>query len=321
MTPDEREIISALGSVIMKTFCEQVPVVFLYGVYYDHRYSFALNTGPAILVPLGVLSVQYFQRRPAQRFTAGIILFGLLSATCLVIFETGELALYICLGMIEHIDTPLPEKRISTNNRIHSWSIASNAFETIPLVANDGLIIWRAWVIFSKTRWVLYTLVILWLMTAGAIIGASITFYLDTVSEILQYTGLGLTLGTNLLATSFIGYVLWGHRKVFKNLPPHLQGRSKVWNVLILLVETGFMYCVLQTIALNFDIHVPDPSVPAIQWSPSQISMDTVLMIYTMLSTMYPIVVAFMILGPSVMLGIHESAMSVTESQVNANFV
>ncbi|KAG6902041.1 hypothetical protein C0995_005251 [Termitomyces sp. Mi166 len=305
MTPDEREIISALGSVIIKTFCEQAPVVFLY----------------AILVPLGVLNLRYFLWRQTQKFTAGIILFGLLSATCLVVAETGELVLYIYLGMIEDIGTSLPEKRISTNNRIHSWNIVSNAFETIPLLANDGLIIWRAWVIFSKTRWALYTLVVLWLMTAGAILASSVTFYLGTIFNYLQYTGLGLTFGTNLIATSFIGYVLWSHRKAFNNLTPHFLGPNKVWNVLVLLFEMGFIYCMLQLIALNFDIKIPDPAVPAIQWSTSQIFMDIFLMVYAMFSTMYPILVALVIQGSSVMLGIHETATSITESQVDANVV
>ncbi|KAG6901235.1 hypothetical protein C0995_014900 [Termitomyces sp. Mi166 len=116
MTPDEREIIVALGSVILTTLREQIVIVLLY----------------AIFMPLGMLSLQGSVRIPARRTTACIMLLGALSATCLLIVETGELVLYIRLGMIENITTPLEDKRASTDDQIQPWSKAVSACQLIP---------------------------------------------------------------------------------------------------------------------------------------------------------------------------------------------
>ncbi|KAH0586715.1 hypothetical protein H2248_007930 [Termitomyces sp. 'cryptogamus'] len=117
MTPEEREIVTALGSVILGTFREQSIIVLLYGIF----------------IPLGVLCVHDFVRKPAHRKTACIMLFGALFATCLLIVETGQVVLYLRLGMIDNTATPLTDKRETTDIVIQPWSKAVSACQLVPV--------------------------------------------------------------------------------------------------------------------------------------------------------------------------------------------
>ncbi|KAG5732415.1 hypothetical protein E4T56_gene11317 [Termitomyces sp. T112] len=299
MTPEEREIVTALGSVILGTFREQSIIVLLYGIF----------------IPLGVLCVHDFVRKPAHRKTACIMLFGALFATCLLIVETGQVVLYLRLGMIDNTATPLTDKRETTDIVIQPWSKAVSACQLVPLLTNDTLLIWRAWVIFARRRWALYILSVFWLTTAGVMLSTLVTYFAP-ISNTLEHVTFGLTFGTNLVATCLIGYILWGHRRMFKSTA-HFQG-EKTWKVLVLLFEMGFIYCILQVVAVISDSLTPAASVPLIQWSGVDVFMDILYTICTMLSTLYPIIVALVIQGPSVMLGIHETAAS-TSGQSNTH--
>lgn len=109
--------------------------------------------------------------------------FEALSVTSFAVLQSGQVVLFISLGMIENIGTPLTKKRASANERLQPWNVAFDAVQLIPvrdlfisnsrvlyvdkLLTNDALIIWRAWIVFSKRRWALYTLILLWLLTAG----------------------------------------------------------------------------------------------------------------------------------------------------------
>ncbi|KAI0808344.1 hypothetical protein C8Q74DRAFT_1187806, partial [Fomes fomentarius] len=121
----------------------------------------------------------------------------------------------------------------------------------------DAIVWWRAWVLWKNRRAVQVLGVIMLLATAASAIflsnSASSTFD-ETITTyagaLFGGDGWGtaaaiLSLVTNLVATSLIGLKAWQHRRLVR---AHLtQGtmRTQVERTLLLLVESGLLYCTL----------------------------------------------------------------------------
>ncbi|KAG6807610.1 hypothetical protein H0H92_006939 [Tricholoma furcatifolium] len=119
----------------------------------------------------------------AANFT---IIFALLIATgyiitiiCIPFVISGS----VMLVNVDFVDVPLLHRTRIGEDHLLKWVKAELFFEQLPLLNHDALIIWRAWVILAKKRWVLALLATLWFATAGCI-------------------------ATNALATIFMGYIL-----------------------------------------------------------------------------------------------------------------
>ncbi|THU83198.1 hypothetical protein K435DRAFT_871547 [Dendrothele bispora CBS 962.96] len=120
-------------------------------------------------------------------------------------------------------------------------------------IISDGIVVWRAWIMFPESRVVKLTL----LFCMG---GSSAAGFVDaglsaaqTVKNLASYTSkfnvliLGLPLlFTNMIATLLIGYKTWYHyQDVKKNLSNSGTSSRRVQKVLLLLIESGSMYCIL----------------------------------------------------------------------------
>ncbi|KAI0053643.1 hypothetical protein FA95DRAFT_1600788 [Auriscalpium vulgare] len=150
----------------------------------------------------------------------------------------------------------------------------------INAIFGDAIVIWRAWVIWGRS-WRVAIGPILLLLGTLAVILAQIVLgnrlgYLQAAESLLSSKTLlrlnvasyALTLATNAVATAMIAYRAWLHHRSSSTVRIRI-GRDRALAVLLLLVESGAIYCTLwiadivlwtlpaSTVGGSFDFLVP----------------------------------------------------------------
>ncbi|KAF8145301.1 hypothetical protein K438DRAFT_1991936 [Mycena galopus ATCC 62051] len=130
-----------------------------------------------------------------------------------------------------------------------------NALVLINFVLSDGIVAWRAWVISRRDfRRCIVIPVAFWSVTIISTTALIILriFDLNThernrnnntfvkVISVLQLQNMATSLLSNISATGLIGFTAWRHRQAIK---ASFHERSKVNQVLSLLIESGVLYC------------------------------------------------------------------------------
>ncbi|KAK7462280.1 hypothetical protein VKT23_007880 [Stygiomarasmius scandens] len=144
--------------------------------------------------------------------------------------------------------------------------ISVNFVERMNYVISDGVVVWRAWVMFSSN---LYVRILLVGCMVGSCVGAMTdaglaakTILKDLNGPIPTTTVLLLTLPlltTNIVATALIGYKTWHHHQdIKKNLQTTSGSLTKVQKVLLLLIESSLVYCLLWVIYVAIVFHSQD---------------------------------------------------------------
>ncbi|KAG6808797.1 hypothetical protein H0H92_002869 [Tricholoma furcatifolium] len=107
------------------------------------------------------------------------IIFALLIATgyaitliCIPFIKPGS----VMLINVNFAGVPLLHRAKMGEDYASMWAKAELIFEQLPLLNHDALIIWRAWVILAKKRWVLALLATLWFATAATLIAYYVAF-------------------------------------------------------------------------------------------------------------------------------------------------
>ncbi|KAI0368238.1 hypothetical protein BV20DRAFT_480744 [Pilatotrama ljubarskyi] len=167
-------------------------------------------------------------------------------------------------------------------------SVASN----VNIVLGDTIVWWRAWVLSPEKRAVRILSVVLLLGTSAMGFADTYSTCNDhfyaipavpssqapsapggrTIGPLNRYTLYGviavaLSLLTSVSATAVIGYKTWQHRRFVKKYPHRSSRRTQVESILILLTESGVLYCLLLTVvvALGFkSLPGPKPHLAAI---------------------------------------------------------
>ncbi|KAG7445405.1 uncharacterized protein BT62DRAFT_933240 [Guyanagaster necrorhizus] len=134
--------------------------------------------------------------------------------------------------------------------------LAQLSLECINFLFGDGIILWRAWVLWKCDRRVLYMSVILLLVTLG--IGCGMGYALSHPPEPFVHNasrnptaviwGAGAmisTLITNICATSLIAYRTWTHHRLIRSLTGESLAAQfcKQNGILAFLIESGMLYC------------------------------------------------------------------------------
>ncbi|THU92709.1 hypothetical protein K435DRAFT_671666, partial [Dendrothele bispora CBS 962.96] len=138
-----------------------------------------------------------------------------------------------------------------------------NALALINYFLTDGIVVWRAWVICHNSRKTLFIPIFLLgctgvTMFATIGIGIRITLaiayqshidmtHLNRAIDVSQVANLGLSLMTNIASILIIFQKAWRHREIFGSV---VEKRTRASRIILLLVETGALYCISCTIAL-----------------------------------------------------------------------
>ncbi|KAI0064802.1 hypothetical protein BV25DRAFT_190053 [Artomyces pyxidatus] len=149
---------------------------------------------------------------------------------------------------------------------------------TLNFILGDAIVAWRAWVIWDRSYRVLIVPIMLLVGTTGVVAAELVlgvrfalatkapTWWLDWPlnpskgyyphSVIMHSVSIMLTLCTNFLVTSLIGYRAWIHHRTTSVYNIRV-GRDRTWVVLLILVESGALYCCIWIaylpVAWNYD--------------------------------------------------------------------
>ncbi|KAG6816382.1 hypothetical protein H0H93_008105 [Arthromyces matolae] len=256
MTPDEREFLRSVGSLFISEYLVPLAIrSLLYG----------------ILMPIACTIAIRFARikgQPITRLQLVISLFGIIAFTG---FLVAQVVLNLNFGyFFTATSTSLLQRQEQMSRVIYQWDIIEGWFINVAPAINDAFMIWRGWVLFGKQRWALYLAA--GLATANlvfTIVTCSVLSYMvlapgfengDIVVDMLKIALNMMAFLTNVVATAFIGYRLWIHRRYLNHIVGSQPQRLfRVKHILLLLVDTGLVYGLLQLtlIILSFAIQSP----------------------------------------------------------------
>ncbi|KAG6808423.1 hypothetical protein H0H92_004158 [Tricholoma furcatifolium] len=273
MTPDDRELLQRVGFALLENFKHIIiGPAFLYGIF-----------SPLAIITLHELFIRRGLSSQGTKTILGVILFGLLAAAGNVTAALTSIFAAMRLILVENAKMPLAERTVLADAIVNPSYSALEWFSQLPVVVNDALIIWRAWVIFSKTRWALYILIPTWIATAGPMpINPNMA---AIIASNIAFTSQCLSLATNFLATSFIGSILWSVNSQISDDWVQDVFHSKLVSVATARIATA-----------------------------DSEGIDIFNSIYAMISAMYPTITTFLIHGPFSMVGIHDTVTEIYES-------
>ncbi|KAI0276617.1 hypothetical protein BGY98DRAFT_693311 [Russula aff. rugulosa BPL654] len=175
------------------------------------------------------------------------------------------------------------------------WLPMFNAVLLVNFIITDGVVVWRAWVICpDQNRAILMTPVVLLAIDSLAYLtavvaraglfmtqeGTHIHILLARVIDIAQVSNLGLSLLTNVVATSIIAAKSWKYRKSMRSYGVDNR-KTMASKVLGFLVESGMLYIFIGTILLaSLFIHMSFATLG-----------DILLPVAVQLAGIYPIIV------------------------------
>ncbi|KAJ6510676.1 hypothetical protein C8R45DRAFT_964819 [Mycena sanguinolenta] len=196
-------------------------------------------------------------QRPRQALLA-ITLIMLLSAT-------AHLALFMGYMIIQF--PTLAAEYVNPTQTLRRLDISQTWLRRITYFLSDVIVVWRAWVIWGNNR-VVHVALAICLVATGA---TSLTLAVfNTKSEFQgtrysrdtkNFLGTFCLIVTNFLVTILITCKLWYYRRnVKKYLDRPGNANTKVENILILLMETGGLYCVFWILLMigDYGYYGPD---------------------------------------------------------------
>ncbi|KAK0458465.1 uncharacterized protein EV420DRAFT_1642811 [Desarmillaria tabescens] len=141
------------------------------------------------------------------------------------------------------------------------WICTELSLENMNFVLGDSVVIWRAWVLWNRKRWILFVSAVFLLVTLGAGIGVTFAFATapKTVSvfenpslHIWELFFILSTMATNIWATSLIAYRAWSHNRTIRAITGEaIMARfRRQHGILALLIESGIFYSCTWLIAI-----------------------------------------------------------------------
>ncbi|KAJ7600071.1 hypothetical protein C8J56DRAFT_1072786 [Mycena floridula] len=190
-----------------------------------------------MLAILFSITTTYFCLYVAARFT---LLIGSL-------IENTDLELLERFGVADRSTLPL--------ELAQRW-IGDNG-DGLLFVFSDGIVVWRAWAVWSDQQSVIIlpalTLLATFVCSIQTIESTSSNFFSGTIGGLLTATS-ALSIATNLIAVLLIGFKAYQHWKFMKDTLG--VGVSAAGKVLMFLTESGIVYVISQII--NFSLSVVD---------------------------------------------------------------
>ncbi|KAF5391593.1 hypothetical protein D9757_002544 [Collybiopsis confluens] len=189
-------------------------------------------------------------------------IFLLLVTTVMFLASIGVIILdmMICLNQVQSYGLDSP-----TNKELSSQLIlASNILMRVNFLLGDVIVVWRTWVVWPRNLIVRAVLAICMLGTIGAVFGNGVKSTLDSLRDTPASNTYSLVmtlppLFTNLVATLLIALRVWDYRRNIKSSMRSATSTTKIERTLILLIESGLVYCAIWLLVLiaGFDVMTP----------------------------------------------------------------
>ncbi|KAF7369739.1 hypothetical protein MVEN_00305500 [Mycena venus] len=179
---------------------------------------------------------------------------------------------------IDNPNAPLPGRRDQANENLVSYGPPMEALFMFNMVVGDSVVIWRAWVLYQRTRWVvlipctmllmsfIFTVIDLTCLTGAGWSNQSAIASGGAVCTHAELISWAFSFVTNATCTILIGYKAWRHRRSMKALNiAGNQRRLSTDKMLSILVESGSIYCLfwLTQLILFVDVDRRKPIIYA----------------------------------------------------------
>ncbi|KAI3601604.1 hypothetical protein WG66_003048 [Moniliophthora roreri] len=195
-----------------------------------------------------------------------IILF--LSSTALWSMNVSQLSMALKGFFLKYPSLGVYDRVIQLNSEIVVFGLPMETLFLSNMIIGDAVVIWRAWALCKDTplRPLVYIpMAMLSVSFAFAVIALDCLatngygFSQSTIpegSKVCQWgepIAWGISLLTNVVSTSLIAVRAWQHRRFLREGNPRLHSKSQ--RILVVLVESGFVYCLfwLSQLILFFD--------------------------------------------------------------------
>ncbi|KAJ7572075.1 hypothetical protein C8J56DRAFT_77139 [Mycena floridula] len=238
MTPDEEAALNVYGYILYTNYATVGTGFAFYGIY------LVLFVACMIIM----LRASLKSHPPQILFALMLILF--LSTTMQFIIDFVYVITQVKAFLLLS-DVALPDRGRAFSRRhgsafqiVESWPLPIN------LVISDFIVIWRAWVLVPKARIPMAVVA-----TANAILSLYSTALLTkhaanigadpTIDVKLFSASVFLSFGTNLVGTTLIAWKGWQHQRLMRSVS---SKTSQVSKIMIILVEGGFAFSIIQLV-------------------------------------------------------------------------
>ncbi|KAE9402410.1 hypothetical protein BT96DRAFT_918253 [Gymnopus androsaceus JB14] len=136
-------------------------------------------------------------------------------------------------------------------------------FSRINYLLSDGVVCWRAWVLYPHSKPVQGLLIFCMLGSGAAVLTDAI---LGTERLLKGIVDMGISLFnldlylplllTNVVATVLVGYKFWQYRQEIKEHFYKPRQKTQVGSILVLLTESGLLYCFFWIIAMFSGVNI-----------------------------------------------------------------
>ncbi|KAJ3770908.1 hypothetical protein FB446DRAFT_129463 [Lentinula raphanica] len=284
MSPDEQELLASFAQVAFFNTVNSIVTITGYG-------AFVLGSVVAILSLLRRYSLRH---SPTSR---GLLICLIVIFICFTwdVFYSGGFNLDdIDYTFVRILPGGLVAQAESADNHTTTWQYMPSWAATINLLLSDCIVAWRAWILFQQEKFWRLALVALMVANIGVNIADCIWGDIELQVEVVGSTTLDwlsstLSLAVNLCATFLIALKAWNHHRFLTDAFLHKKTRAQ--RVLLLLVESGAVYCAIQSV---YEIFILLDIYTVVDTGFSQ-AMNVITAMSIVVAACYPIAVIILI--------------------------
>ncbi|KAJ7029265.1 hypothetical protein C8F04DRAFT_1103632 [Mycena alexandri] len=177
------------------------------------------------------------------------------------------------IAFMSNPNISLPDRKGLVNDNMLRFGPQRNALYVFNMVVTDGVVLWRAWVLYPRALWIVSIPCILLVLTFTLGVVNVLCIYAIDIHQLPNLSSSSrvcepnlpwtFSLVTNITCTILIAYRAWQHRRTMKTLGivGHSRGMSAD-KVLSILVESGLIYCLLWLTQIYNYLHFGPGSRP-----------------------------------------------------------
>ncbi|KAJ4488998.1 hypothetical protein C8J55DRAFT_506762 [Lentinula edodes] len=242
MTPDEQEAVFSVAQIVFFNTVNLIVTVTGYG-------AFVLGT---------IIAVVSLRRRTWGRSQTILLVCLLVIFTCFtwdVFYSGGFNVTDIRYTFVKTSPEGLVAQIEAADRKTLVWQYMPSWAATVNLLLSDCIVVWRAWILFQDEKFWKISLAVLMIANIGVNVADCIWGNIELSVEIASSTTLDwlssiISLTVNIFATFLIAFKAWNHHRFMAAVSIRKRTRSE--SILLLLIESGAIYCGIQSVYAVF---------------------------------------------------------------------
>ncbi|KAL1733817.1 hypothetical protein EV714DRAFT_281559 [Schizophyllum commune] len=189
---------------------------------------------------------------PAVPFRKRTTASRVLNACVTLLFLSSTLGVFtyvILLSLLLRIGVGAPPSRYLT--LISKLDVAHAVTARLNYIISDAIVVWRAWILWPNNRVAQGLLLMCMAYSAVAVIVNGALQANMSDSPVPHTIARSAMLVTNAVATALVGIKLWIYRRNVRASMKLMSGGGQVGGILVLLVESGVVYCVVWILEMS----------------------------------------------------------------------